>query len=408
MNVGFLSSFDSGDPEPISGMPYAMRRTLKAQGCQIVPFFPIENRRRWHQRARSRMSRFVPSPVKDVLKRLLGLAPAAAPASGPVDQEELYRRTRDDASRVSREILDRVRGRDLDVIFGCCISVILCELNVNVPIVYFSDTTARLIFDTYPQFRAQPEGFRRACDEIERQALGRASMAVFATDLARASAIRDYGVHPDRAFTVPMGANIVSEHTELAAPNGEAPSRDAIRLVMTAADPVRKQLDLAIDAVEALRRRGWAAELELIGPPTPRAAAHPHVHCLGRLSLATASGRRLNGAALRRSHLMILPSLGEAFGIAPCEAALAGKPSIVSAVGGLPEVVRHDVTGIVMGLQSTAEDYAQAIIGLADHPDRYRAMAAAAAARARSTFTWECWGERLVEIMDRARSMKNK
>ena len=175
---------------------------------------------------------------------------------------------------------------------------------------------------------------------------------------------------------------------------------------MTAVDPVRKQLDLAIAAVEALRRRGWAAELELIGPPTPRAATHPHVRCHGRLSLATASGRRRNSDALKRSHLMILPSLGEAFGIAPCEAALLGKPSIVSAVGGLPEVVHHDVTGIVMGRQSTAEDYAQAIIGLAERPDRYRAMATAAAARARDTFTWERWGQRLMAIMERARSMK--
>lgn len=382
-----------------------MRQALEAQGCRIVPFFPNENRSRLHQRARSRMSRFVPPPVKDVLKRMLGLAPAAPSTSEPVDNEQLYRRTREGAARQSREILDLVRSRDLDVLFGCCISVILCELDVDVPIVYFSDTTARLIFGSYPQARTQPEGYRRACDEIERQALGRASMAVFATDLARISAIRDYGVPPDRAFCVPMGANIASKHTRSDS-IVTAPSRDAIRLVMTAADPVRKQLELAIDAVDALRRLGWAAELELIGPPTPRAIAHPHVRCLGRLSLATSAGRKSNSEALRRSHLMILPSLGEAFGIAPCEAALLGKPSIVSDVGGLPEVVQHDVTGIVMRTGSTAEDYALAIIELAAHPDRYRAMATAAEARARANFTWERWGERLVAIMDRARSMK--
>lgn len=383
-------------------MPHSMRLALEAQGCRVIPIFLAENRRRWHQRARSSMSRFTPPPVKDVLKRLLGLAPAAPATPEPVDNEQVYRRTWAEASRQSLEILDQLHGQDLDVLFGCCISVILCELDVDVPIVYFSDTTARLVFDTYPQLRAQPEGCRRACDEIERQALGHASMSVFATELARMSAIRDYGVPQDRAFCVPMGANIAVKKT-LSDSIAAAPSREAIRLVMTAADPVRKQLDLAIDAVDALRRLGWAAELELIGPPTPRAIAHPYVRCLGRLSLATASGRRRNGEALQRSHLMILPSLGEAFGIAPCEAALLGKPSIVSAVGGLPEVVLHDVTGIVMGVGSTAEDYAQAIIGLAERPDRYQAMATAAAERARANFTWQRWGERMMEIIGRAR-----
>ena len=404
MKVGFLSSFDSGDPEAISGMPHSMRLALKAQGCRIFPFFPLENRRKWHQRARSRMARFVPPPIKDVLKRFLGLTSLVLAASEHVDDETLYRRTCEEASRASREIRDRVRGRDLDVLFGCCISVVLCEMDVDVPIVYFSDTTTRLIFETYPNLRSQPEGFRRACEEIERQAMARASMAVFATEVARRSAIHDYGVPPDRAFAVPMGANITVGQAEPDPRTAWTPSRDVIRLVMTAADPVRKQLDLVIDTVDVMRRLGWGAELELIGPPTPRAMAHPHVHCLGRLSLATASGRQQNGEALRRSHLMILPSLAEAFGIAPCEAALVGKPSIVSAAGGLPEVVSHGATGIVMKVGSTAEEYARAIIELAGQPDRYREMANAAMVRARANFTWERWGERLVGIMGRARS----
>ncbi len=383
-----------------------MRRALKAQGCRIFPFFPEENRPRWHQSVRSRMAPFVPPSFKDVLKRILGFSPLNA--AEPVSEAQAYRHTREAASRQSQEMLRRVRGRNLDVVFGGSISHLICELDVDVPIVYFSDITARLIFDSYPYLHAQSAGYRRACEEIERQAMERASMAVFATAWARASAIRDYGVPPERAFTVPMGANIGSEDAGTEALSFEAPSRHSIRLVMTASDPVRKQLDLAIDAVEGLRRRGWAAELELIGPPTPRSAVHPNVRCQGRLSLATASGRKRNREALQRSHLMILPSLGEAFGIAPCEAALLGKPSVVSDAGGLPEVVHHGVTGIVMSLHSTAEDYAEAIIGLAEHPARYRAMAAAAAARARDTFTWARWGERIVEMMDRARRLRKR
>ena len=323
----------------------------------------------------------------------------------PADDEQAYRWTREKAARLSQEIRDDVRRRagECAVLFGCCISTLLCELDVAIPIVYFSDTTTRLIFESYPQYRSQGEGYQRACEELEQRAMARAAVVVFATDLARRSAIEDYGVPPDRAFTVPMGANVAVKAGSPGPADTGPPSRESLRLVITAADPVRKRLGFAIDVVDDLRRRGWAADLEVIGPPTPRALTHPHVRCLGYLSLRSTVDVRRNHDALRRSHLMILPSLGEAFGIAPCEAALIGKPSIVSSAGGLPEVVRDGETGIVMGVESTVEDYARAIIDLAGHPDRYRAMSKAAAERARGRFTWERWSEQLVTIMDRVR-----
>jgi len=395
MKVGFVSVHDPADQNSLSGMPFSMRHALTAKGCSIVSFVPVEYRRRWHHHARSTVGRFLPRSVKDVLKRMLGGGPSPLPS----DNEQLYRHVRDEAGRLSREVRDLVRKSRVDVLFGCCISSLLCELEVETPIVYFSDITARLIFETYPQLRSQPEGYRRACEELERLSMNRAAAVVLATERARRSAIEDYGVAPDRAFAVPMGANVDGPP----GPDAEAPTKEALRLVITAMDPERKRLDLAIDAVEELRRMGWAATLDLVGPPTPRAKSHPHVSCLGVLSLRTAAGRRANREALIRSHLMILPSVGEAFGIAPCEAALLGRPSIVSAAGGLPEVVRDGETGMVMGLEADGAEYGRAIAALAATPDRYRAMAAAAARRARAEFTWERWSVRLLEIMNRVR-----
>jgi glycosyltransferase involved in cell wall biosynthesis len=395
VKVGFVSVHDPADHDSLSGMPFSMKHALKAKGCSVLSFVPSENRRRWHHQARSTVGRILPRPVKDILKRMLARDPAPAPSGN----EQAYRRVRDEAGRLSREVREQVRKSRVDVLFGCCISTLLCEMEVEAPIVYFSDTTARLIFESYPRLRSQPEGYRRACDELERLGMKRAAAVVLATERARRSAIEDYGVPPDRAFTVPMGANVDGPP----APDPEAPSKEALRLVITASDPERKRLDLAIDAVEELRRMGWAATLEVVGPPTPRSKNHPHVRCLGALSLRTAAGRRANREALIRSHLMILPSVGEAFGIAPCEAALLGRPSIVSAAGGLPEVVRDGETGLVMGLESGAAEYARALAALAARPERYRAMAAAAMRRARGEFTWERWGVRLVEIMNRVR-----
>jgi glycosyltransferase involved in cell wall biosynthesis len=395
MKVGFISVHDPADRDSLSGMPFSMMRALEERGCDVVTFVPSENRRRWHHSSRRTVARFLPRSVKDVLRRMVGPRPKGAPRG----DADTYRHVLDESGRLSREVREQVRKSRVDVLFGCCISSLLCEMDVETPIVYFSDTTARLIFESYPALRAQPEGCRRACDELERTGMRRAAAVVLATERARRSAIEDYGVPTDRSFAVPMGANVHGPP----GPEPEAPTRESLRLVITAMDPVRKRLDLAIDAVEELRRTGWAATLELVGPPTARAKSHPHVRCLGVLSLRTQAGRKANREALIRSHLMILPSVGEAFGIAPCEAALLGRPSIVSAAGGLPEVVRDGETGLVMGLEANAPEYARAIAALAARPERYRAMASAAARRARAEFTWERWSSRLVEIMDRVR-----
>src|SRR5690606_19063563 len=104
--------------------------------------------------------------------------------------------------------------------------------------------------------------------------------------------------------------------------------------------------------------------LSYIGPPTKRAERSACTVCLGRLSLSEADDRRRHRQVLADSHIQLLPSLGEAFGIAPCESAHYARPSIVSDVGGLPTVVLHGQTGFVLPLNAGAAEYVRSIESL--------------------------------------------
>ena len=101
---------------------------------------------------------------------------------------------------------------------------------------------------------------------------------------------------------------------------------------------------------------------------------------------------------LKRSHWMLLPSLAEAFGIAPCEAAHFGRPSVVSDVGGLPTVVQHEKTGVVVPSDASPEEYADAIEQHSKDPLLYQKMSQAALNRATNTLSWPIWGQRMKEI----------
>jgi glycosyltransferase involved in cell wall biosynthesis len=76
---------------------------------------------------------------------------------------------------------------------------------------------------------------------------------------------------------------------------------------------------------------------------------------------------------LSKMHLFVLPSRTEGLGIVLLEAMAMGLPVVASNVGGIPELVLHNETGLlVQPLQF--KDLAEAMIELLSDPKRMYAM----------------------------------
>lgn len=413
--VGFVSTVDPFDPDLLSGMPFSMRRALSARGVRILALHESQRNgvlNQCWQGIRSRLGRPLPQAAKARVRSAHRRTHDwLADRWYGNDHRDIRRR----AYLASRRIESRLeRERVPDVLFGCCISTVLAHLRVDVPIVYYSDTTAELINATYPQYQRRSDAYKRACDEIERRALSRARFVILATEVARESAIRRYGVPPERTWVIPMGANVepsvIADLSQAmhSAPDRRRspPTRSSLRLCIVASDPERKRLDLAVRTTWQLRRLGWNATLMYFGPYVSRIVGDPVVRWLGPLRLSSEADRNRYRRALRRAHLVVLPSSGEAFGIVPCEAGMFAVPSVVSDAGGLPEVVRDGETGIVLPVAASPELYATAIAGLVSDPSRYNKMAAAAYDRAVSVLNWRCWADRMIPILRMAAGNK--
>lgn len=104
---------------------------------------------------------------------------------------------------------------------------------------------------------------------------------------------------------------------------------------------------------------------------------------------------------LSHAALFVCPSIYEPLGIVNLEAMACGTPVVASAVGGIPEVVDHDATGLLVPVEQMTDgssrptspmtfagDLADAMNSLLSDPDRARTMGAAGRARVVAEFSW--------------------
>lgn len=88
----------------------------------------------------------------------------------------------------------------------------------------------------------------------------------------------------------------------------------------------------------------------------------------------------------------------EAFGLVNVEAMASGIPVIASRAGGIPEVVEHGHTGLLIALDQLEEQLAGGIITLLDDEPLRRKMGMAGMERIRSRFMWRYTADRFVSI----------
>ena len=144
------------------------------------------------------------------------------------------------------------------------------------------------------------------------------------------------------------------------------------------------------DAFDALAALGTAAPpLDVVGDGELRAALELRAAELGLSGLIRFRGRLPGaGPALEEASLVLVPSHGEGFGLVALEAMERGRAVIATDVGGLPEIVEHGVTGLVVPPHDPAA-LAQALRELTADPARCAAMGAAGRLRALATFAQE-------------------
>jgi len=99
----------------------------------------------------------------------------------------------------------------------------------------------------------------------------------------------------------------------------------------------------------------------------------------------------------RRAAALVVPSVGEGLGLVAVEAQLCETPVVAFDSGGLPDVVQHDRTGVLVK-DIDAAALAAALISLLERDDRGASLGAAGRLHALATFAPESVARRYADV----------
>jgi glycogen(starch) synthase len=152
-----------------------------------------------------------------------------------------------------------------------------------------------------------------------------------------------------------------------------------------------KGFDVALTAFASVRARIPGARLVIAGGGPGRGELAHQAAALdlgGVVDLLGWVTPDRVAALMNAATVVVVPSRQEGFGLVALEAALMARPVVAARVGGLPEVVVHGETGLLVE-PDDAGALADAITFLLGHPDATTRMGRRARERAASAFDWE-------------------
>jgi glycosyltransferase involved in cell wall biosynthesis len=189
-----------------------------------------------------------------------------------------------------------------------------------------------------------------------RRALAGARRLVAWSAWAKSSLVADYGVPEDKVVVIPPGIDL----SRWAFARAPKPKGEPLRLLFVGGDFARKGGEALLAAFALLRQRWPDAQLDIVTKSASAGEGSAGVTVYR--SIAPNSPELLGLYA--NADTFVFPTRADCLPLAIMEALAAGLPVVTTAVGALPEAVRHGETGLVAPVDD-AEKLFEALHALA-------------------------------------------
>jgi len=254
--------------------------------------------------------------------------------------------------------------------------------------------------------RALERSLVRSAARLRNRLLQRAG-AVVAISEAIAREARDAGFPGSRIHRIPHGIDL-SEYAPASPDEKRARRRalglppEAVLVAYTGRLIEGKGLETLLAAMRSLADLpSW--HLVLVGSGSGQVisvedALRKSAEAEGLRGRVTFTGRVENVAHyLGAADLFAFPTLDEALGMSAVEAQACGLPAVASRTGGVPDIVEHNVTGLLVP-PGEAGPLAESVRSLLSDPDLRSRFSTAARARMKERFAFDLMVRRYADL----------
>jgi glycosyltransferase involved in cell wall biosynthesis len=273
-------------------------------------------------------------------------------------------------------------------------------LKTSLPVITWTDATFANVLNYYPEFSGFSAKQVSLGHRLEREDLNRTRFAIYSSDWARNSAITEYGQPADRIRTVPFGANYpTAPDIDLTAAIRGRTSTNFLQLVSIGKDWGRKGFDRAISFREALQAAVQRnVILKLVGVDANRTVP-AGVEVLGFFDKKKPEGWQQYLEVLSSSHFHVLFSTADCTPIVINESMGLALPTLASATGGIPSMIRNGVNGFLLDPAESVAALVPEVAAVIKDSDKYASLCQSTLHAYRSEFSWEAAAASLRDLI---------
>ena len=372
--IAFITSFDPEDRRAWSGSIHYIAESLKKHAGSVdflgpVPI-PFERVRKMVAKNISRITKKISYPERSL---------SASKYYAKVFEKEL-------------------RKKDYDFIVAPAASVEIANIKTDIPIIYISDATFNLVKNDYPIFSTLSKKTLKDQESLEKQSIAKASLCVYPSHWAADSAINDYRADKRKVKTIQFGANLdLTPERELVT---NKRIENKIKMLFLAKEWGRKGGQTAFETLLALENMGIEAELTILGVTPPDDIKHKNLKVIPYLNKNIQNERDIFNEILLNSHLLILPTKAECFGLVFCEANAYGMPIFTRDVGGIPSIVKNGFNGFLLKKDDNGTEFAKSILNATNNKRFYSDLNRNSRKRFEERLNWDFFGKELKRNLD--------
>jgi len=277
-----------------------------------------------------------------------------------------------------------------DLIYAPVSSTLIAFLDTTIPIVYLSDATFNLMVDYYPEFTGLSKKNIKDGNKIDRMALERIEKAIFCSDWAKNSAIKFYKVPPEKISMLEFGANLLYEPTPS---DLDFSDTETCNILFLGVDWIRKGGEKAYKTYLQLKKRELPCSFTIIGC-NPKIDLEDHnITIIPFINKNDRTDFDKLYKIFLQTHILLLPTKAECFGIVFSEASAFGIPSITTNTGGIPSAIKDGVNGYLLDVNADEHSFADKIYSIFSNKELFKELRVSSRREYESRLSWKVWAE---------------